>query len=127
MGYPPTDGTESLMRSTGRWGGVAPAGKAAVSVVAPNDRGVFNLVDVAAGQGQSHLNRPPGYGGGNGTGDNDEGQAAGGAAGEQGWSKSGCEAMQQASFPNSGKWKYSEDQTDYVVKVLGIVSLQRNH
>ena len=116
MGWDPGEGVEQRMRSTGRWSGAAPPGKAAVGVVAPGPSGFFNIADVAAVTGQTFLNRPPGYAGGNGVGDANEGQSAGGVGAKQGWSDSGCDAMRQASFANDGRWKYSADQKDYVVK-----------
>ncbi len=110
MGWNVGDSLEGRLSPTGRWGGFA-SGMAFGVVAAKTVEGV------AAVLGQTILGLPPGYGAGNGTGQDDEGYASAGSSPEPGWSKYGCDKFQETAFDNkNNRWKYLEDQKFYAVR-----------
>jgi len=103
---------EFKMRNTGYYGGAAPAGQPAVSVVGGNAINARDMSAVALGQGMMGL--PQGFGAGNGVGGDLEGQAAGGSNVDSGWSDLGCQKMRAAAFDNRYRgMKYKSDFTEW--------------
>ncbi len=103
---------EFRMRGTGYFGGAAPAGQPAFSVVGGSAINARDMSAVALGQGMMGL--PQGFGAGNGVGAEFEGQAAGGSNVDSGWSDYGCEKMRAAAFDNRYRgMKYKSDFTEW--------------
>jgi hypothetical protein len=103
---------EFRMRGTGYFGGTAPAGQPAFSVVGGSAINARDMSAVALGQGMMGL--PQGFGAGNGVGAEFEGQAAGGSNVDSGWSDYGCKKMRAAAFDNRYRgMKYKSDFTEW--------------
>ncbi len=111
----PGPGMKHRLLYQGKWGGVAPKGESAVSIVGP--AGFDPVMFSTAALCQPLLNYPPGYGAGNACGLVDEGYSSAGVTGKEGWTPPGCERMLEMANPNKINYKYSSSQKLYIPPV----------
>lgn len=107
------EGTKVRLANVGAYGGEAPPGQSAVSIVGPYGLSAAKMTGAALGP--TMMNMTPGHSGGNGMALGDDGGwASGGAGPEEGWTDAGCARMRAMAMPNKIKWKWLPSQDKYI-------------